>query len=240
MMNQNTQAYTIYPLGDSAATIDLGNTIHEQLNNKVLAIQHFINTYRFEGLKDSIAAYSSLTLWYNPLVVKKAYSVTGSIFEWVKNKLEEAYLNSLPVSENDSDIIEIPVCYHETFGNDIAHVMKQKNITHEQLIQLHTSRVYRVYMIGFLPGFPYMAEVGEQLIMPRKQQPVSVAEGSVGITGRQTGIYPFESPGGWQIIGRTPLNLFDAGKELRPSLFKAGDRVRFVSIDKESFDNNNW
>jgi inhibitor of KinA len=242
MVNQNINLYTIYPLGDSAVTIDFGNIINEQLNNKVLGIQQWINDNRFEGLKDSIAAYSSLTLWYNPFVVKKQYAVKSSVFEWVKGQLEEAYANAVSIEEDnvDNDIIEIPVCYDDVFGKDITDVLKEKKITKEELIYLHTTPVYRVYMIGFLPGFPYMAEVDEKLVMPRKMQPVLVAKGSVGITGKQTGIYTFDSPGGWQIIGRTPLSLFDASKELRPSLLKAGDRVQFKSIDKKEFDNNNW
>lgn len=239
-MNQNKNSYAIYPLGDSAVTIDFGNVINEQLNNKVLGIQQWINANRFEGLKDSIAAYSSLTLWYNPFVVKKRYAVKDSVFEWVKKQLEEAYEKAYPVLENDNDIIEIPVCYDDVFGKDITDVLKEKKITKDELIYLHTAPVYRVYMIGFLPGFPYMAEVDEKLVMPRKMQPVSVAKGSVGITGKQTGIYSFDSPGGWQVIGRTPLSLFDASKELRPSLLKAGDRIKFVSIDKENFDKTNW
>jgi inhibitor of KinA len=234
-------SYTIYPLGDSAATIDLGPAISPVLNDTALAMQDWIITHRFNGYKDCIAAYSSVTVWYNPLTVKKAYPTASTAFEWVKEQLEEAYRNSSPrFTEANDTIIKIPVCYNREFGTDIDAVLTTKGITEEELIQLHTSRVYRVYMIGFLPGFPYMAEVDENIRMPRKQEPVTVKKGSVGITGMQTGIYPFESQGGWQIIGRTPLSLFDATKQLKPSLLKAGDQVQCVAISKDSFENGDW
>jgi inhibitor of KinA len=238
MANQSSYSFTVYPLGDSAATIDLGAAINPGLNKKVLAMQEWIMKNRFAGLSDCIAAYSSLTVWYNPLQVKKAHPLTYSVFEWVKQQLENAWHHTDGIHFKETErAIEIPVCYDDEWGVDLQQVANEKNISKHELIRLHSSRLYRVYMIGFLPGFPYMAELDEQLITPRKQQPVTVAKGSVGITGKQTGIYPLESPGGWQIIGRTPLQLFDAGRELNPSLLRAGDQVKFIPISRDVFEN---
>ena len=132
--------------------------------------------------------------------------------------------------------ISIPVCYSRAFAPDIEFIASEKNISIEKIIQLHTSKSYTVYMIGFLPGFSYMGEVAEAIAIPRKIQPVSVAAGSVGIAGKQTGIYPLESPGGWQIIGRTPLKIFDKGKS-DPVLLQPGDEIQFYSISEDEFKN---
>jgi inhibitor of KinA len=127
------------------------------------------------------------------------------------------------------------VCYAERFALDLEELVQQKHLSKQEIIQLHTSITYRVYMIGFLPGFAYMGEVDEKIAMPRRQQPrTAVPEGSVGIAGAQTGIYPFTSPGGWNIIGRTPLKLFDKDKE-EPTFFKPGDEVTFYSITEDEF-----
>jgi inhibitor of KinA len=236
MATQNPHSYKIYALGDSAATIDLGSVISEDTHHRVMEMQQWVANHRFTGLLDCIPAYSTLTLTYNTVLVKKSGQVRGTVFDWVKQQLELAYAHAInPVSQSNYPIIDIPVCYDEPFGVDIDVVLKEKGISKEELIHLHTSKTYLVYMIGFLPGFPYMGVIDEKLMMPRKQEPVTVEAGSVGITGRQTGIYPYNSPGGWQIIGRTPLCLFDAQKEPQPSLLRAGDRVRFYAIDAASF-----
>jgi inhibitor of KinA len=133
-------------------------------------------------------------------------------------------------------LVTVPVCYDMEFGNDLNYIASQNNISPEEIIHYHTSGIYRVYMLGFLPGFAYMGEVNEKIISPRKQQPVQVQAGSVGIAGKQTGIYPFTSPGGWQIIGRTPLTLFDKKNTEQPTIFKAGDKVKFISISKDEFE----
>ncbi len=240
MATRNPHSYKIYALGDSAATIDLGSVINEETHHRVMAMQQWIADHRFPGLLDCIPAYSTLTLTYNTVQVKKSGQVRGTVFDWVKQQLELAYDNAInPVSQSNYPIIDIPVCYDEQFGVDIHAVLKEKRISKEELIDLHTSKTYLVYMIGFLPGFPYMGVIDEKLMMPRKQEPVAVAAGSVGITGRQTGIYPYNSPGGWQIIGRTPMRLFDANNESQPSLLKAGDRVCFHAIDSAGFYHQN-
>ena len=225
-------AFTIFPLGDSAATIDLGNTINDFLNDKIIAMQQWMLANSFAGQKDIIVAYSSLTIIYDPLVIRQHFHPSPSVFAWVGQKLQDAFNQSTIQSINPSAIIRIPVCYADEFAMDLNTMAAEKNMTTGEIIDMHTAVTYRVYTIGFLPGFSYMAQVNEKLITQRKPTPVPVAAGSVGIAGAQTGIYPLNSPGGWHIIGRTPVKQFDAeDKELVK--LKVGDRVQFYSISKD-------
>jgi inhibitor of KinA len=231
-------AYKIFSLGDAAASIDLGNLIDESLNKKVFAMQHWLNVNSFEGLKDIIIAYSSLCVYYDPIVTRKRNNISTTVFEFVKQKLETSYLESSITAENDTRIICIPVCYSKNLGVDIDFLSKEKNISREEIIHLHKSKTYRVYMIGFLPGFSYLGKVDERLVISRKPKPVPVAPGSVGVAGSQTGIYPLNSLGGWQIIGRTPLKLFDAQADI-PILLNVGNQVKFDEISQEEFEHLN-
>ena len=230
-----THPYRIFSLGDGALTIDLGNTISEQYNRKVLAMQHWLEHHPFTGLLDIIPAYSSLTVLYDPIMVKKQYLIAGTVAAWVSGQLENAFRDSgeqMPVA---AVTVEIPVCYDNQTGMDLDAMARQKKLSAEELIRLHTAVLYRVYMIGFLPGFSYLAEVDPLLVTPRKARPVSVLPGSIGIAGAQTGIYPLGSPGGWNIIGRTPVKLFDPSSPGVVKL-KAGDNVRFYAITLEEFN----
>lgn len=228
-------AYHIYPLGETAAAIDFGNTIDEELNRRVLALDRWLRQHAFEGLRDLVVAYSSLTILYDPFVVNNRYKPGSTVFSFVKLKLEEAEAEAGVWTDSERSEVTIPVCYDPEFGSDIKLVAAAKQLSVEELVQLHCSKTYRVYMTGFLPGFPYMGKLDQGLVMPRKSQPRPVARGSVGIAGWQTGIYPLASPGGWQIIGRTPLSLFDPRKE-KPALLTAGDMVRFEPITKAAFE----
>jgi inhibitor of KinA len=226
--------YTIFPIGDAAITIDFGNRISETLNKKVMAMQTWLHQHPFEGLIDVIIAYSSLSIIYDPGILKMRYRPPHSIFEYMKAKLTDAYLGS-SIYERDQIVKRIPVCYDPAFGLDLDYVASEKQIDIDELVQLHTAVSYRVYMIGFQPGFPYMASVNERLVISRKQRPRQlVPEGSVGLAGVQTGVYPLDSPGGWQIIGRTPLKLFD---KMKPNMLviKPGDQVQFYAITLKEF-----
>jgi inhibitor of KinA len=231
-----SQSYKIYPLGDAAACIDLGNTIDEEINKKVIAIREWLMANSFEGLKDIIIAYSSISVYYDPIIIKKKNHFQSTVFEVVKQKLETAFHESAIAGKTNENIIRIPVCYSNDFGVDIDFISKEKQISKEEIIQVHTSKIYRVYMIGFLPGFSYLGKLDEKLSIPRKMKPITVAAGSVGIAGNQTGIYPLVCPGGWQIIGRTPVKLFDY-IGIVPIKICAGDYVQFYEINKEEFEN---
>lgn len=233
-MNYSNISYRIFPLGDTAITIDFGNHINESVNKEVVARFTQLQQQPLPGMIEAIPAYSSLTILYNLFEVVKKKKTGTTAFDWMKEQLEERM--KLPLTEQllTTRLIKIPVCYATEFAPDMPYLATTKNISTEELIQIHQASNYKVYMLGFLPGFAYMGQVDERIAIPRKQQPQNVLPGSVGIAGKQTGIYPFTSPGGWQIIGRTPLKLFDATRE-EPALLKAGDTVQFVAITKEQF-----
>ena len=236
-MMPELNTYRIFSLGDCAITLDFGNTINEAINKEIIARFNQLTEHPLPGMIEVVPAYSSLTVYYDVFQLRKQVPAGQTVCEWITGQLEIRMESLLPENNFSSKIITIPVCYEKEFAPDIEEMARVKNIPVAEVIQIHTSKTYRVYMLGFLPGFAYMGEVEKKIEMPRKLQPVKKVEaGSIGIAGRQTGIYPLASPGGWQIIGRTPLKLFDATKK-EPTLLKAGDRVQFISISKNEFEN---
>lgn len=230
--------YTIFPLGDSALTIDFGNCINQEVSIHVTRVFKHIQSHPFNGFIECVPAYSSLTVFYNPGALVKEIRNHETISDIVKEKLEEMLEHKSDFSPEKPRTVRVPVCYDEIFGTDIKHIKQEKKISRQDIIQLHTSAEYRVYMLGFLPGFAYMGEIDKTLIMPRKPMPQKVQAGSVAVVGNQTGIYPINSPGGWQIIGRTPINLYemkDAGNF--STFFQPGDIVQFYSISRDEFEN---
>jgi inhibitor of KinA len=230
-------SFSIYPLGDSAITIDLGNSIDEQLNREALAIHDWLQAHRFSGLVDIIIAYSSVSVFYDPAVVRVSKGGhPNGVYGWVEGLLEQAGKEILSARSvaGDGHSFRIPVCYDGEYGPDLDWVAKQKGLSREDVIRLHHSGHYRIYMVGFLPGFPYMGKIDSRLEIPRKDRPVPVIAGGVGIAGIQTGIYPLGSPGGWQIIGRTPVRLFDWQAD-PPIRFQSGDQVEFYPISRQEF-----
>jgi inhibitor of KinA len=228
--------YRVFPLGDSAITVDFGNLVDKIINQQVMAIFYQLQKDRLPGMIEAVPAYSTLTIYYDIFQLRKMVVADKTIYEWMKEHLQERLKQLMPEHDPSSRLVTIPVCYEKEFSPDIGYVASTKNISVEEVIHIHTSQNYHVYMLGFLPGFAYMGEVNEQIVIPRKQQPRQKVEaGSVGLAGKQTGIYPFASPGGWQIIGRTPVKLFDAAKD-QPTLLSAGDRVQFISIGKDEFE----
>lgn len=240
-------SYTIFSLGDSAVTLDFGNVIDEAINKKVIALFHSLSKEPLPGMIEVVPAYSSLTIYYDVYQLRKTISPSKTVCEWITNELEIRIQWPLPENDSASRLIKIPVCYENEFGLDMEAIASVKNISTEEVIRIHTSKTYRVYMLGFLPGFPYMGEIDEQIKMSRKMQPRQRIEaGSVGIAGRQTGIYPLASPGGWQIVGKTPLKIFEASPNPPPvegtyedsiCLLRPGDNVQFYSISKNEFEN---
>ncbi len=217
----------IFSLGDAALTIDFGNKVSVELNNRVLNLADFIIKNSFAGFEEIVPAYSSLTIFYNISKVKKTFPEFATAFEAVKNFAEIALKNSKDLQKKDSRLIEIPVCFDENYALDLEFVASNNNLSTKEVIEIFLSRTYRVFMLGFLPGFAYMDEVDERIAAPRKQTPrVKVPKGSVGIAGRQTGIYSLGSPGGWQIIGRTNVELFTPEAE-PPTFLQAADSVQF-------------
>lgn len=236
-MNHPDLSYRIFPLGDAAITVDFGNCIRESVNNEVIARLNQLQKEPLPGMIEAVPAYSSLTIYYDVLMLRKKIPLSLTVYGWMKEQIENILQQQVKLAEEKKRIIHIPVCYDEEFAIDIEQLAAAKNISPEDVVEIHTSKEYRVYMLGFLPGFAYMGELDERIAMPRKPQPVKIVAGSVGIAGRQTGIYPLASPGGWQIIGRTPLRLFNGSSD-EPTLLRAGDLVQFYSISKDEFENH--
>ncbi|MDI9365835.1 MAG: 5-oxoprolinase subunit PxpB [Flavobacterium sp.] len=223
--------YHIYPLGESAVTIAFEAIISEPINNLVIALYKHLQVQPISGVKDVIPAYHTLTLVFDSSLLKQATDV----FEWMRRLADITIASSNWQQTIEHEVIEIPVCYDTAFGLDIVAMAADKSISIDNLIQRHIARQYRIYCIGFLPGFAYMGNVDDVLATPRKQAPrATVKAGSVGIAGVQTGVYPLQSPAGWNIIGETPLQLFDANK-LEPVLLKMGNMVQFKPISLSDF-----
>lgn len=234
-MTETPLPYTIFPLGDSAFTIDFGNCIAENINIEVLCRFHEFKQKPLSGMVEAVPAYSSLTVYYDPGAVRKTAQEGQTAYDCIVNEAAIRLQQPALQQPGNERIIHIPVCYEKQFAPDLEKIAVQKSLSVHDVIAIHTSCLYKVFMIGFMPGFPYMGEVDERIAMPRKQQPVNVMAGSIGIAGRQTGIYPFMSPGGWHIIGCTPFKMFDASSEAA-TLLRAGDRIQFYSIGKEEFE----
>nr|WP_127129818.1 5-oxoprolinase subunit PxpB [Pseudoflavitalea rhizosphaerae] len=224
----------MFPLNDAAATIELGNKLDESINRKVMAMAAWLRSHAFDGLNNIIPAYSSLTVSYDPYLIKTRQRPASTAFDWIKDLLQAAYNQSNENSTASPVLHRIPVCYEEEYAPDLDTLALHLQITTSEIIALHTAVVYRVYMIGFLPGFAYLGTVDEKIAAPRKAQPSSVMAGSVGIAGKQTGIYPLNSPGGWNIIGRIPLKMFDPHAE-QPVWMQPGDAVQFFPITAREF-----
>jgi inhibitor of KinA len=226
--------YKCYPIGDQAITLDFGNQMDEELNQKVMSLFYCLKEAQLTGIKDIIPAYASISLMYDANIIRK-YSPKTTPYDYVRTFLLKALKQlDLPQIQSTRNI-NIPVCYHETLGPDLVSLAEEKNLSVREIIQIHTASIYRVYMIGFLPGFAYMGKLDQRIVAKRKASPRNqVAAGSVGIAGSQTGIYPFESPGGWQLIGQTPFSLFNPALA-SPTYFEPGDQVQFVSISLDEF-----
>jgi inhibitor of KinA len=219
------------PLGDQAITVTLGDAISEAAHRRVRAAVARLTAHRPAALIDIVPAFVSVTVHYDPSAVDAA-----SPFEGMVAHLEEI-LSGLAANElAPARLVEIPVCYGGVFGPDLEEVARRHDLRPEDVVRIHTDGEYLVYMVGFMPGFAYLGGLAERIATPRRNAPrQAVPAGSVGIGGQQTGVYPIESPGGWNLIGRTPRRIFDPTRT-EPSLLSTGDRVKFVSIPRDEFD----
>jgi inhibitor of KinA len=217
-----------FPMGDRALLVKFGDVIDLKTNRKVHVLCKAIEQAEICGVEECVPAYSSILVYYDPLK-------TG--YEHVVFQLKdlEPKLNEFSEQMEFREVI-VPTVYGGEFGPDLSTIAKYHELSSEEVIRIHYGTEYNVYMIGFIEGFPYMGKVPDTIATPRLQTPrIKIPAGSVGIAGNQTGIYPCESPGGWRIIGRTPLELFNPHAK-QPALFQPGDHVKFKPIDAEEFE----
>lgn len=213
--------------GDSALLIEFPQTISPAINARAIALADAIRRRCGTAVRDAVVGYATLTLYFDPLVVDAT---------WMEAESREIAAAADDGLGGSGVLVEVPVCYGGQFGPDLEDVAVFGGCSQEEVIAIHAESTYRVYMIGFVPGFAYMAVVDDRIAAPRRPTPRSaVPAGSVAIAGAQTGIYPAVTPGGWNIIGRTPLKPFDAARS-QPTLFRAGDMVRFRPISPREYD----
>ena len=225
-------AFRIVAAGDSAVLVELENRIDPVVNETAIALAKAIRAAVLPGVRDVVPTYRSVAIHFDPLRLDYEGMVTR-VTVWMTER--PPYWQGILPEGGDVSPLRIPVCYAGEFGPDLADVAAFGAVSEAEAVRLHTSRMYRVFMLGFLPGFAYMGTVDAHIAAPRLSTPrVRVPAGSVGIAGEQTGIYPVSTPGGWRIIGRTPLKPFDLSRG-EPALFKAGDAVQFYAIDPEEY-----
>lgn len=236
-MTFQQNSITFRPLGDSALVVQLGYGIDPAIHNKIQQLCLLLENNPFHGFIEAVPSYNSLTVYYYPPSVNPNYSIQikESPYRIVSNYISKLLLELDTSKMPKHRLIDIPVVYGGEYGPDLEFVASYNNLSIEEVISIHSSEEYLVYMIGFAPGFPFMGGMSERIATPRKDSPrLTIPSGSIGIAGKQTGVYPLETPGGWQIIGRTPFDLF-LPNNFPPTLLQSGDKVRFVPISEEEF-----
>lgn len=214
----------IRPMGIDGALCVLGSEISDAVNEKVYALKDAVEAADIAAVTECVPGYATLLVRFDPMRMDYRRMTV------LLNRLNGS---AAAGSRREGHLAEIPVLYGGAYGPDLAEVAAHADLTQEEVIRIHCSAEYRIYMLGFLPGFPYLGGLDERLHTPRRATPRPlIPAGSVGIGGKQTGVYPMASPGGWQLIGRTPLRLFTPG---RPLPYRPGDRIRFVPIDEATF-----
>ena len=218
---------TISPVGDCAISIDFGQVIDPKINRQIRQIIEQIKGLQLDGIVELVPTYCALLVQYDAMVY--SYSDICRI-------LEPTLQESVTDSANELvTIVEIPTVYGGEFGPDLGFVASHNHLSEAEVVSIHSGTDYLVYMLGFIPGFTYLGGMDPRIVTPRLSSPrILIPAGSVGIAGEQTGTYPSDSPGGWQIIGRTPVTMYDMSKE-QAALLQAGDYVRYVYIDENEF-----
>ncbi len=227
--------YSLHPLGDRAILIEFGREIGEETYNSVRQINSILESEQPEWLIELVPAYTTLTIFYSPESVFRAFQENRLPYEIITLELRILLDRLQASSKNEQRRVEIPICYGGDFGPDLGYVAEYNHLTEQDVIETHSSGDYLIYMLGFAPGFPYIGGMSKEISAPRRKSPrQNIPPGTVGIAGEQTGIYPIETPGGWQLIGRTPLKLFNPN-DSTPTLLQAGDRIQFKPISYEEY-----
>jgi len=212
--------------GDRSIFVEFGDEIASELNRQVRNLMLAVQKEKIPGVIETVPAYRSLLVYFEPLRISP-----GKLRQILSRLVQQPLESELPKPK----LIEIPAVYGGEYGLDLGFVAKHNGLDMSEVVKIHSGTPYLIYMIGFLPGFPYLGGMSPRIAAPRLETPrTKIPAGSVGIAGTQTGIYPMESPGGWRLIGRTPLKIFDPNRE-PPAIFQAGDYLVFVSITPEEF-----
>lgn len=238
-MHNEVESMTFAPLGEQAVVVSFGTSTHARVHQRIVRLAKRLAKAPFPGFQECVPAFTTLCVYFDLLELMKASGGERSPFRMVCDFLEQldrdAESNNEQAAET-ADIVHIPICYCSECGPDLLEVADDRGMSAEEAIRIHSTAVYTVSFIGFMPGFPYLSGLDESLHIPRLKTPRTlVPQGSVGIADHQTGIYPQPSPGGWRLIGRTPRRLFHP--EARPpSLLDIGDKVTFLPITHEEFE----
>ncbi len=212
--------------GDRALVVEFGNAIDPKINTKIRGFIESLKRESIEGIDELVPTYRSVLVYFDPLIID---------CEALESKLYQIAISDSEKSDAPPWMTLIPVCYGGAHGPDLSYVATHTQLTESEVIRLHHRSDYLIYMMGFLPGFPYMGGMNPQLATPRLEKPrTKIPGGSVGIAGTQTGIYPITSPGGWRVIGRTPLKLYDPQRD-PPMLLSAGHYIRFYPIEEDQY-----
>jgi inhibitor of KinA len=231
----NKVEFHIQPLSEHAIIIEFGNEISEITLRKVRAFTSHLDKNPFPWIIEYVPAFTTVTILYDPIRVLKIQRDGQLPYGYVFMQISQL-ISSLKINQiSPPRVVSIPVCYGGELGPDLDFVAKYNEITTDDVIHIHSKHEYTVFMIGFAPGFPYLGGMSKKIFAPRKSTPrLKIPAGSVGIAGNQTGVYPIETPGGWQIIGQTPLELFCPDDD-PPSLLSAGDIIKFDPISYQEF-----
>lgn len=220
------QKIKILTAGDASILIEFGKEISPEINSKITATVQLMKEQHIEGVVDIIPAFCSLLINYDPRVIS---------YDEITKRMKRLLKMDVKAGESTKRVFEIPVCYGGQYGPDLANIAEHAGLSEEEVIEIHSSRDYLIYMLGFLPGFCYLGGLDERIHTPRLANPrIKINAGSVGIGGSQTGIYPLDSPGGWQLMGMTPVKTYDPEREV-PILLSAGDYIRFIPVDEEEY-----
>lgn len=223
------------PLGDSAVLVYFGDTISEEVHLSIKKFLHILKENHFDGLLEFVPSYTNVCIYYDVVIVNQWITKGSTPYEKVVTYLQSLLRKNVNLIVEKQRLIEIPVCYGGIYGPDLTELATYHNLSEQQVINIHSGKDYLVYMLGFSPGFAYIGGMDERIATSRKETPrLKIPAGSVGIAGKQTGLYPLDTPGGWQIIGRTPLKLFLPNQN-PPTFLQAGDRIRFVPITEKQF-----
>jgi inhibitor of KinA len=219
--------FRIVPVGDATMVVEFEERIDPSINARAVATAEMLRAGAIAGVRDVVPTYRSVAVYYDPLLTDH---------ERLARRLEEAAAQPLSEGRREHALIRIPACYGGEFGPDLPEIARIARTSEAEVVQLHTSRTYRVFMLGFTPGFAYMGVVDSRIAVPRRETPrVRVPRGSVCLAGVQTSIHPVDAPSGWHLIGRTPVQPFDLSRR-DPFLMKPADEVQFYSIDQDEFE----